>query len=139
MTVCEKIYKHKNFVIMLSAVLTALPLNLPGLFLLSFVSLAPLYILLGRASSVREAWRQTYLFGFIYHLSVYWWLFAPYPLDFAGIGNLEAIALLLAAWLLLSAIHALVMSLLAPLFMWAKSRSGIYSACLVTALWKSRV
>ena len=61
--------------IMLSAVLSALPLTFDNLFFVSWVSFVPLFYVLLKHSGdkLRLAFGRGFLFGLIYHLCIYYW------------------------------------------------------------------
>ena len=105
--------KFKTFItkpcvlITLSAVLSALPLTFEYLFLLSWVSFAPFFyaIIKHSGDKLRYAFARGFLFGFLYHVGIYYWFLWFYPLDFAGISGGASIAVVLLAWLGISAVH----------------------------------
>ncbi len=105
--------KFKNFIlkpwvfIIISAVLSALPLTFDNLFLLSWVSFIPLFYVILKHSSDKLSFcfGRGFLFGFIYHLCIYYWFLWFYPLDFANLTNDSSMAVVLLAWFGISAVH----------------------------------
>ncbi|MBR6708149.1 MAG: hypothetical protein IKL84_00555, partial [Clostridia bacterium] len=75
--------------LLLSAVLTALPMIWSSLAPIEWVSLIPTaLVLLRRASSANTSLRRLWCLGmcfcYPYHCLIYHWFFAMYPLEFAG-------------------------------------------------------
>ena len=93
--------------IIVSAILSALPLTFSQLFFISWVSFIPLfYIVINRSSDkFRFALGRGFLFGFIYHLCIYYWFLWFYPLDFAGLSGGASVAVVLLAVVGISAVH----------------------------------
>lgn len=106
MEIKEKITKP-SFLIVLSAVLSALPLTFDRLFFLSWVSFVPLFyvILKQGGEKLRFALARGFLLGFVYHLCIYYWFLWFYPLDFAGLTSGSSLAVVLLAWVGISAVH----------------------------------
>lgn len=108
--------KFKNFItkpcvlIILSAVLSALPLTFSNLFPLSWVSFIPLFYVIIKHSDnkLRFCFGHGFLFGFIYHICIYYWFLWFYPLDFAGLTKLPSIAVVLLASIGISAVHGVL-------------------------------
>lgn len=99
----------KPFVLLaLSAFCAALPLTLPSLFLLSWVAFVPFFLVVLRTAGtgkIRNALTRGVLFGFLYHVFVYYWFLWLYPLDFAGLDRLASLFVVLLAWLGISLLH----------------------------------
>lgn len=93
-----------------SAILSALPLTFGNLFLLSWVSFVPLFYLIFNHSG--DKWRtcfgRGFLFGFVYHVCIYYWFLWFYPLDFAGLGSAGSLAVVALAWFGISAVHGIL-------------------------------
>ena len=91
-------------------IITALPYVFGNLYILSYVSLSAVIILLiksdARIKKKRSAYAQGFVFGMGYFGMVYNWFMAVYPMEFAGIGKVQAALLLLFCWLGLSALQA---------------------------------
>lgn len=106
----------KNFItkpyilIILSAVLSALPLTFSCAFLLSWISFVPLFYVIFNHSG--DKWRtcfsRGFLFGFFYHVFIYYWFLWFYPLDFAGLGGGASLAVVALAWFGISAVHGIL-------------------------------
>ncbi len=96
--------------ILISAVLSALPLTFSALFFVSWVSFAPLFYVIIKHSGdkLRHAFGRGFLFGFLYHLCIYYWFLWFYPLDFAGLSALPSVAVVLLASVGISAVHGLL-------------------------------
>lgn len=105
--------KLKNFIkkpfvlIIISAVLSALPLTFSCLFALSWFSFVPLfYVLITHSENkLRFAFGRGFLFGFIYHICIYYWFLWFYPLDYAHLTKASSIAVVMLAWFGISAVH----------------------------------
>ena len=106
----KNLIKKPWFLIITSAVLSALPLTFESLFLLSWVSFVPLFYLI--FSSKCNKWRtcigRGFLFGFIYHACIYYWFLWFYPLDFAGLSRGGSLAVVALAWFGISAVHGIL-------------------------------
>ena len=146
--------KFKNFftkpcvLIMLCAVLSALPLTFECLFLLSWISFIPLFYVIIKHSSdnLRYAFGRGFLFGFIYHLCIYYWFLWFYPLDYANLSSGTSVAVVLLASVGISAVHGVlwcIPTLLchfahklskSPLFLSVVAIIGIIAAEKVTSL-----
>jgi len=91
-----------------SALLAALPLTVPSLFMLSWFAFVPFFFVLlrkaGQGNWLRALGRGVY-FGFFYHVFVYFWFFWLYPLDFAGLDDTASLGVVLLAWLGISLLH----------------------------------
>lgn len=98
------------FLIVTSAVLSALPLTFSCAFLLSWISFVPLFHIMFNHSG--DKWRtcfgKGFLFGFIYHVFIYYWFLWFYPLDFAGLGGGASLAVVALAWFGISAVHGIL-------------------------------
>lgn len=95
------------FLLFFSAVLSALPLTFSGAFLLSWVSFVPLFYVIttNRGDKFRQALGRGFLFGFIYHVCIYYWFIWFYPLDYVNFSNGASIAFVILAWFGISALH----------------------------------
>lgn len=144
----KKIIEKPWFLIIISAVLSALPLTFESLFLLSWFSFVPLFYLLFNYGEAK--WRtcigRGFLFGFVYHACIYYWFLWFYPLDFAGMSNGASIAVVALAWFGISTVHGILWCIpflfckLAkkvsenPIFLFLVVIIGIMSAQKLTAL-----
>ncbi len=94
-----------------SALLAALPMTFPSLFLLSWVAFVPFFCAVlktARMTSVFSSAVKGLFFGFFYHFFVYFWFLWMYPLDFAGLSESESLFVVLLAWLGISLIHGIL-------------------------------
>ncbi len=90
----------------LSACLSALPLTFANLFWLSWVSFVPLfYVTTQSGDKLRYAIGRGFLFGFIYHICIYYWFIWFYPLDYADLTSGASIGVVAIAWFGISAVH----------------------------------
>ncbi len=100
--------------ICLSALLAALPMTFPSLFLLSWVGFVPFFLVilssLGEGNFFQALFRGAF-FGFCYHFFVYFWFLWLYPLDFAGLDDLSSLAVVLLGWIGISFVHGLLYAL----------------------------
>lgn len=94
----------------LSAVLSALPLTFSNLFLLSWVSFIPLfYVLITKSGDKpRYAIARGLLYGFIYHICVYYWFIWFYPLDYVNLTKGASVAVVCLAWFGISVVHGVL-------------------------------
>ncbi len=100
--------------IFLSALLSAIPLTFPSLFLLSWFSFAPFFLVLVKREEGRSflsALLKGTFFGFCYHFFIYFWFLWLYPLDFAGFDEGTSLFIVLLAWLGISFAHGLSYSI----------------------------
>lgn len=146
--------KFKNFIlkpwvlIIISAVLSALPLTFGSLFMLSWISFIPLFfvIITRSGDKLRYMFLRGFLFGFTYHVGVYYWFLWFYPLDHAGLSNAASVAVVLLAWFGISAVHGVLWCIpfllckfikrftKSPLFLSVAAIIGIMCAQKLTAL-----
>ncbi len=106
----KKFIKTPKFLIVLSAVLMALPFTFEFLFLLSWVAFVPLFYLLivSPPQKLKQALAQGFLFGFLYHVCIYYWFVWFYPLDYADLGAVASVAVVCLAWFGISAVHGVL-------------------------------
>lgn len=99
-----------SVLLLFSAVLSALPLTFSSLFLLSWVSFIPLFFVLIKRSGdkLRYAFARGFLYGFIYHICIYYWFVWFYPLDYVNLTKGASIAVVCLAWFGISAIHGVL-------------------------------
>ncbi|MCD8225429.1 MAG: apolipoprotein N-acyltransferase [Clostridiales bacterium] len=111
-----KIKKPGAFWILASGILTAAAIMYPRLGLLAWISLIPyfltLYQITDPASGKQPLLRMGFLFGCSFYLPLFTFFYALYPLDFAGLNPLEAIAVLLFIHFSLSILYSLPYALL---------------------------
>ncbi len=101
--------KKPKVMLILSAVLGALPLTFPSLFVLSWIAYVPFFVLIIKKSGIdrlRTSLGRWFLFGFLFNLCVYFWFRWLYPLDFLGFSNGMSVFIVLFAWIVVSLIHA---------------------------------
>lgn len=106
----KKFFTNTYFLISASAVLSALPLTFSWLFAVSWFSFVPFFYTLiyrDKPHFINSVWRG-FLFGFIYHACVYYWFLWFYPLDYAELTRGSSAAVVLIAWLGISAVHGLL-------------------------------
>ena len=97
----------------ISGVLSSLPLLFDCLFPLSWVSLAPMFYVLIQK---KPLYRYGLIWGIGYYGVLYYWFIYLYPLDFAGFGNIESVAVIALAWIGLALFQSAGTALIAPLF-----------------------
>ena len=103
----KTIFSKPLILIITSAVLSALPLTFGNLFLLSWISFVPLfYVMITKSGDkLKHTFLRGFLFGFIYHLCIYYWFLWFYPLDFANLTSGSSVAVVCLAWFGISAVH----------------------------------
>ena len=106
----KKFFAKPGVLLAFSAILSALPLTFSELFILSWVSYAPLFYVLitQRDDDWRLAVKHGFSFGFIYYFLVYYWFWWFYPLDYAGLSSAASIAAVLLASVGISLAHGLL-------------------------------
>ena len=98
---------------LISGILSALPLIWQNLYLLSWISMVPLFCLL---LSGKPKYTYALLWGIGYYGVLYHWFTELYPMDFAGMTPLAGAATVAVAWTGLTALQALEIALIAPLY-----------------------
>ena len=98
------------FLIVVSAVLSALPLTFSKLFLLSWFSFVPLFYMIFKYNDTkwRVCFRRGFLFGFVYHVCIYYWFLWFYPIDYVGMGSVASLVVVALAWFGISAVHGIL-------------------------------
>lgn len=144
----KTLFTKPGVLIIISAILSALPLTFEYLFPLSWVSFIPLFYVIIKHSGDKFGaclWRG-FLFGFLYHILIYYWFLWFYPLDFAKLSNGASVAVVFLAWFGISAAHGalwcipFVLCRLAqklsknPLFLSFVAIIGVLSAQKITGL-----
>ncbi len=106
----KKFITNPLILIILSAAFSALPLTFDCLFLLSWVSFAPLfYVSIKKPpAKIIGMLGRGLLFGFIYHCCIYFWFATFYPLDFAEFNRPSAVAVVCLGWFGISLVHGLL-------------------------------
>ncbi len=100
-------FKRPMVLLVISAILSALPMTFPKAFLLCWISFIPFFIILVEGGK-RRFWSSVgrgVLFGFIYHCAIYYWFLWMHPMDFAGFSNGLSIVVVFFAWLGISLVH----------------------------------
>ena len=94
------------------AVLFSAGFSFEGLWLLSWVALVPLAVKIFCANkSSKRVYHSLFCFFFVFYVCAYSWLVSLYPLDFAGLGNVESILVIVTGLTLVPALHSAEMSL----------------------------
>jgi len=103
---------NKNCImVIISGIMTALPLTFSCCFFLSWIGFAPFFVVIlkmDEKSGLRTFVGRWFLFGFIQNLCVYYWFWWLYPLDFLGLSNGLSLAIVIFAWTVVSLLHALL-------------------------------
>lgn len=94
------------------AILTALVVVFPQLWLLEWFSMIPMIgavmLLTEREEfTAKKSYWQGFLTVYLYYFVIYHWFVKLYPMDFVGLGSGGSIAVILAGWLGLSLLQAL--------------------------------
>lgn len=94
----------------ISAILAAVPMTFPELYLISWIAFVPYFVAIIRKNSkgnvIRAAVRGFY-FGFVYHICIYYWLIWLHPLDYMGFSNGMSLVIVIAGWVGASFLKAL--------------------------------
>lgn len=130
--------RHPQPCFLLLGALSALPMVWPGLFFLAFLGLGGAFALLchHRRAKAGRRWRMGFCFFFAYHLVVYSFFLWMYPLESTQLPPVAALGIVLAAWLGISALQAVVAAfvflLLSPL---TRCRLNAWTPAVFAALW----
>lgn len=92
--------------ILISAILTGLAFNVPSLSLFGWISLIPLIYVVFTDQNKKGGYKKLFVFGLIYYITHFMFLFKLYPLEFAGFQPLLAGLLLSLAVVIFSIIEA---------------------------------
>ncbi len=120
-----------------SALLAALPLTFPSIFLLSWVAFIPFFLTILNTSGtgkLRYAFGRGVFFGFFYNLFVYYWFLWLYPMDFAGLDRASSLGVVILAWLGISFAHGLLFAIPTLLCHFVGRKSGSRIFLLFTAI-----
>ncbi len=99
----------------LGGLLAALPFNIPSLCLVGWAGMSlPFFTLFKREMTKKRVFRSLFCCFYTFYFVVYSWFANLYPLDFAGLGNAESVAVTAFAMLFLPAVHGISMTL--PVF-----------------------
>ena len=90
--------------VFLSGLLTALPFLFPKLYVLSWISLAPLFVI---AAKKKSAYRHGLVFGMGFYILLYYWFVKLYPMEFMGLNEAQSILVIATCWIGLSLLQAL--------------------------------
>ncbi len=103
----KKLITNPRLLIVISAVLSALPFTFSGMFFVSWVSFVPLFYVMIKqnGNKLRQAFGYGFLFGLIYHICVYYWFVWFYPLDYAGLDDATSLILVCLAVFGISLAH----------------------------------
>ena len=107
---------YPRFYILLSGLLMGFSIIFAEIGIISYFALIPLaYVIYQRAKDGCYKSKKAYVDGFIFYMSfdlvAFHWFAYFYPLDFAGIGNAEAIFIVALAWIGLSALQSVFSAL----------------------------
>ena len=121
-------------------ILSAIPFVFPNLFFISWFSFIPMiYLLIKKGSEISKT--KSYFIGFFFGLGfygvMYHWFSYLYPMEFAGLGNTESIAVIAACWIGLAVLQTLDTALLTLFYRLLKpgNKSPILSILVFSGLW----
>lgn len=130
-----KFFHSSVFWIVLSGALTSLTLYSNKLFLLAWVSVAPLcYFLLDRRESVIKCYFLMLLWALVYYFMLYTWFFSLYPLDIMGFTKAESVEVVIIIWCAVSVAQSLQMSLVGLVYGLIKPK-GVSAPLVLGLLW----
>ena len=117
--------RRPTVMLLIGALLAALPLTFPSLFLLSWISTIPFFLVLlqfaGRGNGFRALGRGLW-FGFFFHFFVYFWFLWLYPLDFTGLTRGQSFLVVALAWLGISLLHGALYAIPTLLVHWVSQK-----------------
>ncbi|MBQ9922577.1 MAG: apolipoprotein N-acyltransferase [Clostridia bacterium] len=136
-TASEVKYSHKFiFSALISAFLCAVPFTCPSLFFAAWLGIAPFFkVLLSHdffSLNKKRAFCAGFGYGFFYCAFIYYWFIWLYPLDFAGLTPLMAVAVIAVAWIGISAFQAVGFGLGTLLFRVIGKQSPFLLATIFT-------
>lgn len=108
-------------ILLLSGIVSALPLIFEWLAPLSWFSMIPMIVILLRRGA---RWRDLLVWGIGYYGLLYHWFICLYPLEFAGLNAAQSAGVVAVAWIGLTVLQAPVIALAAPLFCLCCPKSG---------------
>lgn len=123
--------------ILISAVLSALPLTFSSLFWLSWVSFAPFFYVIIKHSDDKliRSLARGILFGIIYHVCIYYWFLEFCTPDYTGVTKIARIGFVTLCWLGISAVHGVLWCIPTVLScLVAKKVKNPYLLCAVAVL-----
>ena len=120
-------------ILFLSGILAALPLVIPQLAAIAWVSVTPLIYIIFKSD---KPYRHGLVWSIGYYGVLYYWFIYLYPLDFAGLSNGQSVVLVMVAWIGMAMMQSLELAFVPFLFKKInKSRSNLTSVFLFPALW----
>ncbi len=102
--------KKEYALLFLAALFSALPMTFPSLFLFSWISFVPFFLVVLKRKGegkIFSALIRGAFFGFWYLFFVYFWFLWLYPLDFTGLDRASSLGVVLLAWIGISLVHGL--------------------------------
>ena len=124
--------KHKYSVLITAGALMALPFCIGELFFLTYFSLALFYFYLTMPE--KKKFRMSFAFFSGFYLSAYHWFTALYPIDVFNMTPFGSVCVIIALWFGISAIHALITSLIVTCVN-RLSECGVLMPFALSALW----
>lgn len=95
-------------------IINAVPFTFEQLFFISWLSIAPFFVLIlnlyNKGLQGKSLFLYIFLFFFSYHFGIYHFFMALVPMSFIGLGVIPSFLLMAAAWCLLSACHAIMLA-----------------------------
>lgn len=133
----RRFFSRPRVLLLISALLAALPLTFSSLFFLSWVAFVPFFLAILKTAGqkkLRHAIGRGFFFGFFYHVFIYYWFLWLYPLDFAGLSNGASLAIVIFAWLGISVVHGILFAIPTVLCHLVWKRVKYRSLLLFTAI-----
>lgn len=127
--------KYKYIVMILSGLIFSVPFFLPQLWILSWVSLIPFYIViftLMGTCRLKKLMKCYIVFEMFFYLAIYVWFLAMYPMDFTGLTNFQGLVVAVAAWIVFPVLQTLPM-LIMPLILYLLRKFPVHIYPLITA------
>lgn len=122
-----------SLILFLSGILTALPLVLPQLSVLAWISVTPLIYVVFKHN---KPYKHGLIWSIGYYGVLYYWFIYLHPMDFAGLDNTQSIAAVLTAWIGMTLLQGLELAFVPFVFKKInKSRTNVISVVLFAALW----
>lgn len=107
--------KNKRLTFFTLGLLNALPFTFENLFFISWLSFVPFFVLSVKLTETftdgKKIFSYIFSFFFAYHFGIYHFFLSLVPMSFIGLGFVPSLLLMLAAWCVLSCVHAIALSL----------------------------
>lgn len=134
----EKKYSIFIFAI-LPAIIIGIIFTFEKLFILAWIApsffIFYFFVKLDKNFKKSILFKYAYIFCFFYYLSIYYWFYSLYPMDMMDFSKGTAIFVVIFAWIAISAVHALELSLAFLVYSFIRPKKAWQKALLLPSLW----